>query len=55
MEDESKQKWINAAIVAFITLSILGTTLYYFSQCDEGVCPGLAEFVRGVYKTSGRM
>ena len=47
MEDESKQKWINAAIVAFITLSILGTTLYYFSQCEEGVCPGLAEFVRG--------
>jgi uncharacterized membrane protein YdjX (TVP38/TMEM64 family) len=46
MEHESRQKRINAAIVAFVVLSIAGTTLYYFSQCDEGVCPSLAEFVQ---------
>ena len=47
MEHESRQKRINVAIVAFVVLSIAGTTLYYFSQCDEGVCPSLAEFVQG--------
>jgi uncharacterized membrane protein YdjX (TVP38/TMEM64 family) len=47
MEDQSKQKWINAGIVTFIVLSILGAMLYYFSQCDEGMCPSLAEFVQG--------
>ncbi|MCP4543433.1 MAG: TVP38/TMEM64 family protein [Chloroflexi bacterium] len=47
MEEQSKQKWINRGIVAFIFLSILGATLYYFSQCDEGVCLSLAEFVEG--------
>ena len=47
MEHESRQKRINAAILAFVVLSITGTTLYYFSQCDEGVCPSLAEFVQG--------
>jgi uncharacterized membrane protein YdjX (TVP38/TMEM64 family) len=47
MEQESGQKRINAAILAFVILSIAGTTLYYVSQCDEGVCPSLAEFVQG--------
>lgn len=47
MTEQPKQLWINAALILLV-LSILGTLVgFYFSQCEENVCPTIQEFVQG--------
>ena len=47
METQKKGRLTNIAIVAFLLLSIIGAVIAYLNECDEGVCPSIAEFIQG--------
>jgi uncharacterized membrane protein YdjX (TVP38/TMEM64 family) len=46
MEQQSKQRWINVALVVLV-VGILATLAgFYFSQCEENICPSIQQFVQ---------
>jgi uncharacterized membrane protein YdjX (TVP38/TMEM64 family) len=47
MQQQSKKRWLNIAIVVIVLGTLAATAWYYFSQCDSFDCPSIAEFIAG--------
>ena len=47
MRTQSRQRWINVALVVAVLVVLGVTAQIYFSQCGTFDCPNVAEFVRG--------
>ncbi|MBN1812735.1 MAG: TVP38/TMEM64 family protein [Anaerolineae bacterium] len=46
MEPKSRQRWINVALIV-LAVGILATLAgFYFSQCEQNVCPSIQQFVQ---------